>query len=197
MKTTANQTKPGVYTLKRIGEEVMKLKVRKFACIASALLFTTAMLAEVKTDYDRSANFSQYKTYSWADLKSGDALWIPRIQNAVNARLAEKGWTQVPSGGDVAIIAFAIGRDQPALNTFWDGMGGPWGLAGGFGQARTTVEHYQEGTLVVNLFDANTKTLIWRGSASGTLSGKSAKDIKNVDKTVQKMFAHFPPTPKG
>jgi Domain of unknown function (DUF4136) len=102
---------------------------------------------------DRSANFSQYKTYSWADLKSGDALWIPRIQNAVNARLAEKGWTQVP---------------------------------------RTTLEHYQVGTLVINLFDANTKTLIWRGSASGTLSGNSAKDIKNVDKAVRKMFAHFP-----
>ena len=171
----------------------MKLKATKFAWIASALFFETAMSAQVNIDYDRSANFGQYKTYSWADLKSGDALWTPRIQNAVNARLAEKGWTQVTSGGDVAIIAIAIGRDQPALNTFWDGTGGPWRLGGGLGQARTTVEHYQVGTLVVNLFDANTKILIWRGSASGTLSGNSAKDIKNVDKALQKMFAHFPP----
>jgi hypothetical protein len=49
------------------------------------------------------------------------------------------------------------------------------------------------GTLVVDLFDTHTKKLIWRGSASDTLSGKSGKNIKNLDKGVDKMFEHFPP----
>jgi hypothetical protein len=52
------------------------------------------------------------------------------------------------------------------------------------------------GTLVIDLFDANTKTLIWRGSSSDTLSNKSGTNIKNLDKGVQKMFEHFPPDPK-
>ena len=173
----------------------MKLQSAIFAGIASVLLFTTTLLGEVKTDYDRSANFSQYKTYSWADVKAGDPLWSPRIKNAVNSALAEKGWTEVPSGGNVAIVAIAIGRDEPTLNTFWNGFGGGWLMGRGMGQATTSVEHYEVGTLVVNLFDANSRTLIWRGSASGTLSGKSAKDIKNLNKAVQKMFAQFPPTP--
>jgi hypothetical protein len=52
------------------------------------------------------------------------------------------------------------------------------------------------GTLIVDLFDANTKTLIWRGSSSDTLSNTSDKNIKNLDKGVQKMFVHFSPGEK-
>jgi hypothetical protein len=49
---------------------------------------------------------------------------------------------------------------------------------------------------VVDLFDANSKKIIWRGSSSDTLSDKSDKNIKNLDKAVQKMFNHFPPDEK-
>ncbi|HWF46702.1 MAG TPA: DUF4136 domain-containing protein, partial [Bryobacteraceae bacterium] len=59
-----------------------------------------------------------------------------------------------------------------------------------------TTENYKVGTLVVDLFDASNKQLIWRGSASDTLSDKSEKNIKNLDKGVQKMFDHFPPGEK-
>ena len=56
---------------------------------------------------------------------------------------------------------------------------------------------YQVGTLVVDLFDSGTKKLIWRGSSADTLSDKSDKNIKNLDKGVQKMFDHFPPGQKN
>jgi hypothetical protein len=49
------------------------------------------------------------------------------------------------------------------------------------------------GTLVVDLFDTNTKKLIWRGSARDTLTGKPDKDEKRLEKVVSKMFEHFPP----
>jgi len=52
---------------------------------------------------------------------------------------------------------------------------------------------YREGTLVVDMFDSNTKHLLWRGSSEGTLSNKSDKNIKNLDTDVQDMFKHFPP----
>jgi Domain of unknown function (DUF4136) len=53
---------------------------------------------QVKTDYDRSANFAQYKTYSWEHVKTQDALDVDRIKSAAHAALAAKGWTQVDSG---------------------------------------------------------------------------------------------------
>ena len=170
-----------------------------FASAAIALLFATASFAQqVKTDYDRSANFSQYKTYSWAKVQTQDQLWVDRIKGAVNAALTAKGLTPVESGGDVAIVAIETTQTQQTLNTFYDGFGGGWRWrgGGGFGNAMTTVDNYKIGTLVVDLFDAHTKTIIWRGSASDTLSDKSDKDIKNLDKGVQKMFDHFPPGEK-
>ena len=47
--------------------------------------------------------------------------------------------------------------------------------------------------MVVDLFDTKTKQLIWRGSESDTLSNNSDKNIKNLDKGVEKMFKKFPP----
>jgi Domain of unknown function (DUF4136) len=173
-----------------------------FASVGIALLFVTASFAQqVKTDYDRSADFSQYKTYSWEKVQTHDPLWVGRIKDAVNTALAAKGWTQMESGGQVAIVAMEMTKNQQTLNTFYDGFGGGWGWrrfgGGGFGDATTTTENYTVGTLVVDLFDASSKKLIWRGSASDTLSDKSDKNIKNLDKGVQKMFDHFPPNAKN
>jgi Domain of unknown function (DUF4136) len=63
----------------------------------------------------------------------------------------------------------------------------------GFGESTTTVDSYKVGSLVVDLFDAKTTHMVWRGSSSDTLSNKSDKNIKNLNKAVQKMFQHFPP----
>jgi hypothetical protein len=153
---------------------------------------------QVKTDYDRSANFTQYKTYSWEKVQTQDPLWVDRIKSAVSATLQEKGLTPVASGGDIAIVAMEMTKNQQTLNTFYDSFGGGWGWrrGGAFGDATTTTENYKVGTLVVDLFDANSKKLIWRGSSSDTLSDKSDKNIKELDKGVKKMFDHFPPTEK-
>jgi hypothetical protein len=170
--------------------------------VGIVLFFAAASFAQqVKTDYDRNANFSQYKTYSWEKVQTQDSLWVDRIKEAVNTALAAKGWTPVQSGGDVAIVAIETTQNQQTLDTFYNGFGGGWGWRrgggfGGFGDATTTTDIYKVGTLVVDLFDARTKTLLWRGSASDTLSDKSDKNIKNLDKGVQKMFDHFPPGEK-
>jgi len=174
----------------------MNVRNQILASVGIAMLFAAPLFAQqVKTDYDRNANFSQYKTYSWQKVQTQDPLWIDRIKEAVNASLIAKGLRLVESGGDVALVAVEATQDQRTLNTFYDGMGGGWRWRGfgGFEEATTTVDTYKVGTLVVDLFDAHTKTLIWRGSSSDTLSDKSDKNIKNLDKGVEKMFDHFPP----
>ena len=169
----------------------MKTKLH-FAWIAFVLAISLAASAtNVKTDYDHRATFSQYKTYSWAKVDTQDPLWNDRVKEAIDKVLQKKGWTKVPSGGDVSLVAVATTRDKPTLRTFYDGFDG-W-LWGGFADATTVVENYTEGTLVVDMFDTNTKKLIWRGSASDVLSGKPEKDTKKLEKAVSKMFDHFPP----
>jgi hypothetical protein len=165
--------------------------------LAGLLLTASAAFAnKVKTDYDHSASFGNYKTYSWTSIKTANSIWDDRVKDAVNSALTAKGFTQVPSGGDVAVTAMESTRNQQTLQTFYDGMGGGWrwrGL-GGFGQSTTTVENYKVGTLVVDLFEGNSKKLVWRGVASDTVSDKADKNAKNLDKGVQKMFQHFPPS---
>src|SRR5580700_7789029 len=178
----------------------MHLQHRMSAFVGIALLFATASFAQqVKTDFDRSADFGQYKTYSWEKVHTQNDLLVDRIKAAVNSALTAKGWTQVESGGNVSIMAMEMTQSHQTLNTYYDNFGGGWGWRGwgglgdGFGESTTTENTYKVGTLVVDLFDAHTKKLIWRGSASDTLSNKSDKNIKNLDKGVNKMFEHFPP----
>ena len=155
----------------------------------------TALAQHVQTDFDHKANFTQYKTYSWQEIKPADSLWDARIKDAVDAQLAAKGWTQVESGGDVAIVALKTTQTQRTLQTFYDGFGGGWRWRGfgGMGESTTTEQDYKEGTLVVDLYDAKTKQLVWRGSAEDTVSDKAEKNEKNLDKAVAKMFKDFPP----
>jgi hypothetical protein len=159
----------------------------------SYMLFSLALLGsafaqQVQTDFDHQANFSQYKTYSWKEIKPPDSLWDSRIMKAVGAQLSAKGWTQVNSGGDVAIVSIKTTRTQRTLHTFYDNygdFGGGWGWRGfggggfgGFGESDTTEQDYKDGTLVVDLFDARTKQLIWRGRAEDMLSNKAEKNEK-------------------
>jgi hypothetical protein len=174
------------------------MKTQKIAFFLTGIMLLLAGIAsaqQVKTDYDRSANFAQYKTYSWEHVKTQDALNVDRIKSAVNTALAAKGLTQVDSGGEISVVAVEMTQNQQTLNTFYNGFGGGWGwrrFGGGLGEATTTTETYRVGTLVVDLFETGTKKLLWRGSSSDTLSNNSDKNIKNLDKGVEKMFKKFP-----
>ncbi|MGA9528980.1 MAG: DUF4136 domain-containing protein [Terriglobales bacterium] len=159
--------------------------------IAMAVISTSALAQNVKTDYDHHVNFAQYHTYSWEKVKTTDPLWQSRIQDAVDHALQSKGWQRVDSGGDVAITAVGSARNQQEYQTFYDGMGGwRWG---GFGETTTEVQNYQVGSLVLDFYDAHQKQLIWRGVSTDTLSDKPDKNEKKLDKAVDKMLDHFPP----
>src|SRR3982074_3953843 len=97
----------------------MKPIGRTVACTVLFLVaLGTAFSQQVKTDFDHQANFSQYKTYSWQEIKPANSLWDARIKNAVDAQLAAKGWTQVDSGGDVAVVAGKPSKTKRTRQTF-------------------------------------------------------------------------------
>jgi hypothetical protein len=151
---------------------------------------------DVNVDYDHHANFERYHTYSWKMVKTPNTIWDQRVQDSVNQQLQKKGWQLVPSGGDVMLSAIGTTQTQTELQTFYNGSGwGGWGW-GGFGTATTTPEQYKVGTLVVDMFDANGKQLLWRGAAKDTLSDKPSKNTEKLNKAVDKMFKNFPPKPK-
>jgi hypothetical protein len=97
----------------------------------------------------------------------------------------------------VVIVAIQTTETQRSLQGFYSGFGGGfgWGGFGGMqdGSINISEQDYQVGTLIIDMYDAKTKQLLWRGSAEGTLSDKASKNENKLDKAAAKMFKDFPP----
>ena len=97
----------------------MRSTLKAMTTIAIALsLATISSAQQIKTDYDRNADFRQYKTFSFEKIQTKNPLWVDRIISAVRTALTEKGLTQVSSGGDISIVAVEMNKDHETLNTF-------------------------------------------------------------------------------
>ena len=82
----------------------MKLRNCCLLVVGVWLVLTAAAFSrEVRVDFDHHANFAQFKTYSFAKVETPDPLWDDRVKDAIDRALSAKGWTRVPSGGDVSI----------------------------------------------------------------------------------------------
>jgi len=167
--------------------------------LAGSLVMLTATLTfaqKVTTDYNKGADFSTYKTFMWIkEPKASNPLMRERIIDSVNAALMAKGLRLTTGQADLGVAAHTATKEERSLNTFYDGFGGGWRWRGdgGFGSATTTVNTYEVGTLVVDIFDARTKEAIWRSTSSKTLSDNPEKNAENLNKAVTKMFKSFPP----
>ena len=185
-------------------EEYTMKKPYAFALFGLLLCSSLSLFAvSISTDYDHSANFSQYKTYSWLKVQAGDSLWSNRLQQDIDSQLAAKGWTKVASNGSASITAFRATKEQPTLQTFYDGFGGGWGWRGrggmggmGMGMSTTTTEDTKVGTIVVDIFDSQSKQLLWRGKESSDLGNNNEKNAKSLTKDMADLFKRFPPTQK-
>lgn len=176
----------------------MRLLKIMFGFFALLLVAGSLDAQKVSFDYDHNANFSQYKTFMWIKPVHyrQDPFMEQRIMDAVNAQLTAKGWQLVTEKADVGVVAHIATLEEHSLETFYDGFGGGWGWrhwGGGFGEAITMDHPYEVGTLIVDLLDAHTKQLIWRGEATDSLSEKPDKDVKKLNKAVEKLFKDFPP----
>ena len=175
----------------------MKAIIRKAVTIAalcgSLLMAGSAFAQKVSTDYDRAADFGNYRTYSWAmsTNPAKEPLWEQRIMQDVDRQMAAKGFTKVDSNPDVYITYNGEMKEKVSLQGF--GTGGRW-VGGSFSVNKYTE---REGTLIIDMYDAHSKQLVWRGVATETASDKADKNIAKLEKVVVKLFKQYPPKPNG
>src|SRR5437868_3391217 len=176
-----------------MGRKDTYMQFRKLIGISLFVIAWTigAFADQVAVDYDHGANFQQVKTYSWSKVHTYNSIWDQRVKDAVDRELARKGWTEVPSDGDVQLVAVEKTSVHQRYDTFYNGFGGwRWG---GMGDTTTEIDNYKVGTLIVTMFNGNSRQLIWRGTSSSDLSGNPEKNTKKLNKDVVKMFKKFPP----
>lgn len=145
--------------------------------------------------YDGRVDFSRY--YSYFMLKgnsAGDAVTDERLAAAVRSTLMSKGWVEVSEGAGQAVVV--IHTATPAIHTydsFFRGWGGWRSRWNGVDGPSTVDEAYEPGTMVVTIFDADTKQAFWRGSATDAISPNPKHALRAREAAVAKVFEKFPP----
>jgi hypothetical protein len=165
------------------------------------LLASCGSSISVYSDYDKNADFNQYKTYAFH--KRGiDRLQISeldkkRILHAIDNELSKKGMTKSETP-DLLINILTKEREQVDVTQYNSGWGYGWRygwnpyLWGG----RTYVSTSTEGTLYIDLIDAKKKELIWEGEGIGYLTENRNEKEKQINEFVAKILEQFPPKAK-
>ena len=175
----------------------------KLIILAVVLLATSAVTQaqKVTVSFDKSINFSNYKTFAWST-GSGDAknpIVGKLIRDGVERELNARGITKVESDPDLrfsfmAATGFNLQVQQPS----WSTEKGVIMNSGVY--ANGVMWDVVEGTLLLDAFDNKTDRMIWRGFAKDTLPRAPSHDIvadakkveKTVNKVISKMFKKFP-----
>jgi hypothetical protein len=179
-------------------------KVTNRLCVVAALCLLSTVVAfaqKTNIDWDRQADFTKFKTYAWQKSPHpATGLWDQRVTDGVDKQLAAKGFTKVGSSPDLWVVYSNSISDQKQVVGTGYGMGPGFGWGWGWGRGIRTVQYNtyitKEGTLVVELADANSHQLMWRGSATATISDNSDKNIKTLNSALTKLFKGYPPIEK-
>jgi hypothetical protein len=178
--------------------------MRQIAVIAALMLLLsiTTASAGVSVDFDKSVDFSKFKTYAWKPgTPAPNPLNEDRIHKAIQAQLAAKGLKEVDGEADCYVYSHVKtqGSKRVDMDTFgYGGYYGWGGWGGGWGTTTVNVQNVVDGTLIVDIVDAATKQLAWRGLATQTFfpDAKPEKIEKEINKATNKMFYKFPPEPQ-
>jgi hypothetical protein len=171
---------------------IMRLRAGIVIALAAALGCSTL---QTSVDYDRSASFSRYKTFAFAPgTPARRSLTQNRIEKVIGSTLQSKGLAlvalEVP---DLRVFTHVIVERQQRIETIVWGYGWRWG--GGI--AASTITDLPIGTLIVDLVDTETKTIVWRGEATDALDSSSEARQRQLQVAVAKMFEDFPVRPGG
>jgi hypothetical protein len=149
-------------------------------------------------DYDHDADFARYRTYGWAAGGPGvrvNPVVHKIIVTGVDEQLAKKGLARVDSTPDAFVTYHGGSAEETVVDTDFYGYGyGPGWYAGGApAPSSAPVTKYSRGTLIVDLWDARTKRLIWRGIATDIRSDDPAVNAEKARVAVDELFARYPP----
>jgi hypothetical protein len=173
---------------------------------AIILLVAVACLAgcsgmSVWSDHDPTAvpDMQAYKSYSWLpepakNKRSHNQLVSKRIRSLTDQVLAEKDYV-LSSQPDFYIGWHGAVDTKLAYNTVNTYYGYGWGYWGGYGGTRTYASEYHEGSLIIDIVDADTNELVWRGVAQAEVYPQSDQDYRNrqIESAVNKILSQFPP----
>lgn len=181
------------------------MQKRAIAMLGAALMVGACSGISTSTDYDPAVDFTRYSTYTWLDTEGDDidAITDSRVKGSIDGAMIGKGFQKGGASADLAVGYQVTSAERKSYNTVNTGWGGGYGYGGygwgGYGMSMgmsTTYENtWDEGTLLIGMFDVETKNLVWTGTATAAIDdGRSPEERQQlVDDAVAKMMKDFPP----
>jgi len=169
------------------------MKAKLVALFLMAAFVSCASSVTTSVDYDRSIDFSRYRTYGWLRSRIGNDILERRLTAAIDRGLAARGLTRSDTP-DLYVAMHGRLSKEVQYTAFDAGWGYGWRR---WGAGPTTVRRQEVpvGTLVVDLVDAGDKELVWRGTARSAIdtTASAEKREEAVQEAVEKLFAAYPP----
>jgi hypothetical protein len=148
---------------------------------------------KIAVGYDKSVDFSKYKTYTWAKPESPITrpLVYMNVVGQIDDELKAKGLQRIDKDGDFTVIAgggFGFAYNMPAapnMNaTYWSGEDD---------RAILMAPLVAEGTLILEFIDRGDNKMVWRGTVKENLDPEMAKSMPQIEKAIIKLLKVYPP----
>ncbi|WP_298900190.1 DUF4136 domain-containing protein [uncultured Psychroserpens sp.] len=179
----------------------MKKLLKLLPIVMVTLVITSCSSVRVASDYDKNAEFGKYKTFAFfktgIDKAEISDLDKRRILRAIETELLAQGYTK-SENPDLLVSIFTKSEQRVNVyNNTWGYGGWGWGGFGpgwGWGWNQPTVSTRTQGSLFVDLIDANKKELVWQGMGTGLLTQRSVeKKEAKIKEFVTKIMQEYPP----
>jgi hypothetical protein len=189
-----------------------RLALAAVALGAVALAGCAASKPTLRTDYDRSADFSQFRTYNYVDPVGTDkqgyrSIITQHFKSAIDAEMGARGFRKVDANPDLLVNFNANAQEKvdvrstptPTMGVGMGYGGGYYGYRGGLYASwpmytnDVSTVRYQVGTANVDIVDARRKQLVWEGVAEGKLSKEvMANPEPAIRSVINQLFQQFP-----
>jgi hypothetical protein len=148
----------------------------------------------VRSDYDRQANFREYNTYAFAEMKPdkndpilGSSLNQKRFAQAMEAEMKARGYVKTTENPDLLVSFQTDSRNKQYTQT-----NNNWGYWWWYGNNNTSTRNYEEGRIIVNLIDARTNELVWQGWATGELNDRRKERDEVFREVIYRIMQEYP-----
>jgi len=174
--------------------------------VAICLVACTSDSADVRYNFDREAEFSRFRTYTWVILKDAakiDDLRDKQIKDATDGELAKKGLARTDADSADLYVGYQVAIDKETQFTSYKT---DWGYSPGWSQGNqhrgvggaTTgqTSTIYTGQLALDMYDPKNHRLVWRGVASKAINPNARPDKQqsNLAKAIAKLLKNYPPT---
>jgi hypothetical protein len=194
----------------------MKNYLKILSILTLFLICSNNLKAQITYDYDRDADFTSFKTYSfggWQDDcdKLINDIDKKRILQSFKSEFTLRNMDYVLGDADIIVTLYLVVDEKTSTTAYTNYMGNgmgygmgygggfyggyyrpTWGWGGGFSTTTYSEDDYRVGTFVVDIYDAKAKKLIWQGVSQKTINENASKRARTIPKGVSKLMKNYP-----